>query len=461
MMRTVRLGYRLWRIESLGVLLGSLAPLGCGSSAPATTSTTTTQAGAGNQASSRTGGTSIGGTSIGGTTTNGSGPVAPFKKLSVGYSGACVIDAKDSVACWGANPYGETGETAGFTSTLKLVAGMPPATQVVSASTHTCALTAAGDVYCWGANDFGQLGHAPGTGGDATCSGSGFPLACHPAPVKVEGLPAATAIATAATASPARVCALVEGGRAYCWGYTPNLTARGAVACGTSQSQYCLNVATEEAGVSGLTAIGVGPYHTCGNGPSGLVCWGDNACFEVAKDTCPGNKCTTPIARAEVGTVAAPPSLGVNTTCVLTESGEVACVGRNDYAQLAHPPGTGGDATCNTGIACNPSVTSNSALTGALALSPSSEWTWCAIAKDRSVLCWGSNDTDNLGHAAGTQGDTTCGFIACNPTPTAVPGVVGAKAVAAGHWTSCALDQEGALWCWGATPGKAPSRIAP
>jgi alpha-tubulin suppressor-like RCC1 family protein len=68
---------------------------------------------------------------------------------------------------------------------------------------HTCALTSAGAVKCWGRNTSTQLG-------DGTSSNSLVP-------VDVLGMQTGV-IAVSAGAS--RSCAIVEDGRARCWGAT-------------------------------------------------------------------------------------------------------------------------------------------------------------------------------------------------------------------------------------------------
>lgn len=105
---------------------------------------------------------------------------------------------------------------------------------------------------------------------------------------------------------------------------------------------------------------------------------------------------------------------------------------------------------------------------------------YCATATDDTVRCWGSPralgafveaDDPNAGAVpveleglgriidVGISNYDTCvaledGTVSCfglfsGPTPTPVPNVTTAKALAIGDYRQCAILEEGALWCWG------------
>ncbi len=65
----------------------------------------------------------------------------------------------------------------------------------------------------------------------------------------------------------------------------------------------------------------------------------------------------------------------------------------------------------------------------------------CALADNGSLWCWGRNDVGQLGD----------GLALDSPTPVRALGVAGAKALALGATHSCALDAAGKAWCWGST----------
>ena len=65
----------------------------------------------------------------------------------------------------------------------------------------------------------------------------------------------------------------------------------------------------------------------------------------------------------------------------------------------------------------------------------------CAIVDDGDVSCWGGNDQGQLG--AGSSGPSV-------DEPQPVPGLTDVIDLAAGGDTTCALDEDGKAWCWGA-----------
>ena len=62
----------------------------------------------------------------------------------------------------------------------------------------------------------------------------------------------------------------------------------------------------------------------------------------------------------------------------------------------------------------------------------------CAIKQDGSLWCWGSNDSGQLGD--GTNADRNA--------PVQITYISGVSSVALGDHT-CAIKQDGSLWCWG------------
>jgi alpha-tubulin suppressor-like RCC1 family protein len=69
----------------------------------------------------------------------------------------------------------------------------------------------------------------------------------------------------------------------------------------------------------------------------------------------------------------------------------------------------------------------------------------CALRDDGRVLCWGLNDSGQLGH------NTNVGTVAPNVTPTLVDstdlGVV--RQLALGVFHTCVLRDDGRVLCWG------------
>jgi len=117
---------------------------------------------------------------------------------------------------------------------------------------------------------------------------------------------------------------------------------------------------------------------------------------------------------------------GGNHTCA-REGGELYCWGKNNHGQIgngAHEVWTARQRVPLDGVV-------SLGLGGAHS---------CACVSDGQVHCWGRNERGQLGME--TAAPST-------PRPTLVPGVTGCRQVAAGDSHSCALVDDGAVYCWG------------
>jgi alpha-tubulin suppressor-like RCC1 family protein len=115
-------------------------------------------------------------------------------------------------------------------------------------------------------------------------------------------------------------------------------------------------------------------------------------------------------------------------TCAVLGNGTVRCWGDNTYGQL----GDGSKTAATTPIAVV-------GLAGAVAVAAGSSHS-CALLKDGTLWCWGGNAFGQLGD--GTTADKT--------TPVQVQGLGSSvTTVSAGLAHTCAIQQNGTVWCWG------------
>jgi hypothetical protein len=135
----------------------------------------------------------------------------------------CAVAADGSGWCWGLAAHGELGtgslpdeqctlapgRTAPCSRTPRRVAGGITWLEIKVGATHTCGLATGGIVYCWGANEHGQVGV---TSAACPAPGTGEPVPCATAPVRVPDMPAFTGI----TVSDGMTCGWNR--QMWCWG---------------------------------------------------------------------------------------------------------------------------------------------------------------------------------------------------------------------------------------------------
>ena len=149
--------------------------------------------------------------------------------VSCGHYFCCVLMTNAGITCWGRNNMGQVGIGTALTvgasmATLQLVQ-LPTgevATSISMGSQHSCALLKSGSIACWGDNTKGQLGigTTATVGNLAGQMGTALVLAKLPTGAK----------AIAISCSLQATCAILNDGRAACWGYNTN----GALGIGTA-----------------------------------------------------------------------------------------------------------------------------------------------------------------------------------------------------------------------------------
>lgn len=383
---------------------------------------------------------------------DGPSTAAPFALDVVGggyHTCARLMDG--TVRCWGENELGELGNgTSANASTPVPVSNLTGVTALALGPNHTCAVVAGGTVACWGDNAYGQLG-------DGTTHRSYVPVA-------VRGLAGAVALALGERHS----CAALSDGSVVCWGNNDlGQIGTGATGCctcvalpdsGPCPTGYlpggqcdmggdpaCTRVAQPTAvsvpRSSRITALSAGLAHTCGlvSGSGMILCWGTNPYGQLGngrQDTegpdasvDPGPNLVSGLAGAT--TVAA----GAEHVCALLSDGTVACWGANSSGQL------GNGTTTNSLV---PVVVPH--LSGVKGLASASGHT-CAVVTGGSVECWGTNDAYQLGNDMIDL--AACGGLECSSTPVVVVGLRNAIALGGGSEHTCAVLDDGTVWCWG------------
>jgi alpha-tubulin suppressor-like RCC1 family protein len=241
---------------------------------------------------------------------------------------------------------------------------------------HSCAIVGAGAVYCWGANERAQTGVAADASTHIMDAGVGVPR-----PVLVP-LPK-PAIAMAAGLS--HTCAVLNDTTVRCWGdstYGATGTGSGGAGVSIPPSPALETVGMLTKPLTGIRQVAAGALHTC----------------------------------------------------VLFETGDVACTGYDGQRQLGFDAGVQGGVLSFQRV---PGVT------GATALFSGDEHS-CA-ATPRGLWCWGSNDKGQAGAPRTDAG-------VASPTFTAVgDGVAPNGAAGSGHTCATATRSDAAVetFCMG------------
>jgi alpha-tubulin suppressor-like RCC1 family protein len=194
-------------------------------------------------------------------------------------------------------------------------------------------------------------------------------------------------------------------------------------------------------------ALATGGDHVCALLDDHSVrCWGQNASGELGSGALDGglvvpSQTPTPTAVAGLSGLtliaAGGYSRSFGTSCAGAANSGVSCWGSNANGGLGLGLSADGSAPPEQSIAPLPL-----ALDSVVGVSLGGFF-GCGLVMDGGVSCWGDNTQNELG-----RGLDAGEF---DPTPTPVPLVGAASAVATGKYHACALLRDHSVECWGAT----------
>jgi len=181
-----------------------------------------------------------------------------------------------------------------------------------------------------------------------------------------------------------------------------------------------------------FASLAAGSHHTCGLTFSGAAyCWGRNNRGQLGDGTSGTNRSEpVPVSGGlSFLTLAA----GFEHTCGVAVSGATYCWGYNNFGQLGN--GTSGPAS----VFLTPVQVSGGYSFVALAAGLSHT---CGVTSAGSALCWGWNQSGQVGDGTNAQSRTT---------PVQVAGGLEFRELHAGRDHTCGLATTGAAYCWGWT----------
>ncbi len=307
--------------------------------------------------------------------------------VSVGESHACGLASDGYAYCWGANDYGQLGNSShggypeGDQYTPRRVTVNRRFVQISAGATHNCAVTADRETYCWGSNEHGQAGNP------------------HYERIQVPLMIASDLEFHIVSARYSHTCGLTSDGKAYCWGYNH----RGQLGVDTS-----IHSSSRPVSVGGdlrFRAIAAGGSHTCGITHSGdAYCWGGSMDLFLE----PVRVVTDSLVFTEI-------SAGVYYTCAISADMHAHCW-FDDY-QSTRPLSIGFPLINNT----------------------VGNGYGCSVTTDHDAYCWGDNYHGRLG-----TGDTEYRRV-----PALVTGGLQFNLVSTFDQTTCGVTLGGETYCWG------------
>ena len=314
------------------------------------------------------------------------------------------------------------------------------ALQVACGNWHTCALLEGGGVKCWGMGMFGMLGS-----GSASDIGAGLGEMGEQLPFVDLG---SSARALQVTAGRFHSCAVLEDGRAKCWGWNIN----GQLGLGDTQQrghqggQLGDELPAIDLGASFVVAqLTAGILHNCALSQEGQVkCWGDGGSGQLGQ----GDNSNIGRSPESMGEALPAIRLGARVTqiasagnfnCALLEDGSLKCWGENFFGQL----GQG-----NVDAFLEPVAVELGQGLRAVHLATSGYHS-CAIFQDDSLKCWGGAESGQLGN-----GDTANIIVGdeageMEELERLDLGALRVRQVVAGYAHTCVLLSDDSARCFG------------
>jgi len=206
------------------------------------------------------------------------------------------------------------------------------------------------------------------------------------------------------------------------------------------------NTAVQTSGLSGVTALAGGLYHSLALKSDGTVwAWGYNGYGELGNATFTSNN--TPVqvlGPGGVGFLTGVTAIAVGGlhSLALKSDGTVWAWGLNFQGQL----GNGTVTNSNTPVqVLGPGGVGNLTGVTALAVGGGQNQHSLALKSDGTVWAWGYNGQGQLGNATNTTSNTPVQVLG----PGGVGNLTGVTALAGGAYHSLALKSDGTVWAWG------------
>ncbi len=142
-------------------------------------------------------------------------------------------------------------------------------------------------------------------------------------------------------------------------------------------------------------------------------------------------------------TIATAIAAGAAHTCARMSDGSVMCWGDNDSGQL----GDSNVTSSKSSVPANVKTLDGDNLTGVVAIAAGSYHT-CAL-KAKAVMCWGDNGSFRLGNSTVTASKSNVPVKVKVKAQDGLADLTGVAAISAGHYHTCVLMADSSVMCWG------------
>jgi alpha-tubulin suppressor-like RCC1 family protein len=282
--------------------------------------------------------------------------------VAASNNAVCAVRVDGTVWCWGTNSFGEVGPGVAIgasSSTPVQVTALGAATQIVGGSNHFCAISS-GIVWCWGKNDAGQLGN------NTTTNSAN--------PVVVLNISNVRTLSAGSFSS----YAVLPSGPLFAWGSN----ASGQLGDGTTTNRL---MATSTLENNGVVAVAGGGNHACDLRADGSVhCWGQNFNGQLGNGTSIGSSTPVLVSGLNARQIVA----AFTSSCAINTAGQTMCWGGNHLGAV-------GDSSAMDRT--TPVAVSLGSVTLTSVVGSSSIDTFCGLAANTDLWCWGANNQGNLG----------------------------------------------------------------
>jgi alpha-tubulin suppressor-like RCC1 family protein len=322
------------------------------------------------------------------------------KFISAGYAHTCAILQDNTIACWGANTFGQLGNgTRAVAQARPVIVISNPSTgrkklyardKITLGADHSCAFASTQTnaslsnsfTWCWGSNNLGQLS----TGNTTTNSDGAYIVTIS----GTQKLPAISNISSGAD----RTCAItLSDGQVWCWGFDHWYTTYGKST--KTRATKIRNVKNNL--LNDMQLVAVGHDHSCAQSKSNQVwCWGENESGQLGNNRTFNSYARAGLVKLRNGTNLSNVyaiDAGLDHTCALyldNKASKLACWGYNELFQL-------GNSTDN--FARSPTVVARLPTTLA-AISAGGNHS-CVITHllttNSRMFCWGHNMYGQIG----------------------------------------------------------------